>query len=819
MRVKRALRLTAEFAISITVLLLAANLFLGMWLTKNSRKTIKTLIGDRMLDIANSAADLIDGDVLRNIRAGDEGTAGWQKIYDTLKLFQDNIGLEYIYCANIDGNRQFSYCIDPDPNNNPGLYGQSIECTDALFNASLGIADVDKAPHIDAWGRFYSAYSPVFDSNGHVGGIVIVDFSADWYDALLSKQSHSIMIITTIELLIGLLLVAVSTGGLRKRLRVITSELSDVANNVEELTNELGSDGVLKNVESYSPDDMKALGNRIHNIKEQLEQYTSNLHSRAKRMIEALSDNYDGVFYVNLDTNEGICFQPNNRITNEISPGEHCSYRESVENFAKNHVVEKYREDYLNFMNPETIRKRLENEKVITFIYMADYSGEEIFETVRIAEVSQSEKEGCAVREVCIGFTAVDDDTRRILIQSDALSNALDAAENANKAKTSFLSNMSHEIRTPMNAIIGLNRIALKDPDISESTRSHLEKIGTSADHLLHMINEILDMSRIESGKIILKHEAFSLPVLLGQVNDIIGSQCKDKGLEWESRLTGKTGEFYMGDDLKIKEILINILGNAVKFTPEGGKVVFTVEGLRRYEGNTVFCFTIEDNGIGMSKEYLPKMFEPFSQEDYSLRSKYGSTGLGLSITKSIVEMMNGEIKVESEKNVGTKFTVIITLEDCKEKADGKTPVKNVTHIDLTGKRILVAEDVEINADILQMILEERGLKSDIAQNGVIALESFNNSAEGYYDAILMDMRMPEMDGLEATAAIRGLDRKDAKSIPIIALTANAFEEDVQKSLQSGLNAHLSKPVNPDILFETLEQLLVANTAEQDYNI
>ena len=181
--------------------------------------------------------------------------------------------------------------------------------------------------------------------------------------------------------------------------------------------------------------------------------------------------------------------------------------------------------------------------------------------------------------------------------------------------------------------------------------------------------------------------------------------------------------------------------------------------------------------------------------------------------------MMNGEIKVESEKNVGTKFTVILTLEDCKEKSDGNMPVKNVTHIDLTGKRILIAEDVEINADILQMILEERGVKTDVAQNGLIALESFKNSAEGYYDAILMDMRMPEMDGLEATVAIRGLDRNDAKSIPIIALTANAFEEDVQKSLQSGLNAHLSKPVNPDILFETLEQLLVANTTERDYNI
>ena len=807
MRVKRALRLTAEFAISITVLLLAANLFLGMWLTKASKKTIQTLIGDRMLDIANSAADLIDGDVLRNIRAGDEGTAGWQKIYDTLKLFQDNIGLEYIYCAKIDGERQFSYCIDPDPEN-PGTYGQPIECTAALFNASLGIADVDNVPHTDAWGRFYSAYSPVFDSNGHVGGVVVVDFSADWYDVQVSKQSHSVMLITTIELLIGLLLVIVSTGKLRKRLRGMTSELSEVARNIDELTNELDSNGVNKNAEVCAPDDMKALGNRIHNVKERLGQYTSSLHSRANRMIEALSGNYDGVFFVNLDTDEGICYQPNMRMTTEIFPGEHYSYMESVESFAKKHVVEKYRKDYMYFMHPETIRKRLENENVITFIYLADYDGEEIFETVRIAELPHSDNDGSSVNEVCIGFSTVDDDTRRILIQSNALSNALDAAEDANKAKTAFLSNMSHEIRTPMNAIIGLNRIALKDPDISASTRSHLEKIATSADHLLHMINEILDMSRIESGKVVLKHEAFSLPVVLAQINDIIGSQCKDKGLEWNSNLTGNVGEFYMGDELKIKEILINILGNAVKFTPEGGKVVFTVEGLRRYEGNTVFCFTIEDNGVGMSKEFLPKMFEPFSQEDYSLRSKYGSTGLGMSITKSIVEMMNGEIKVESEKNVGTKFTVILTLEECKEKEDGNGPAKNSVHIDLSGKRILVAEDVEINADILQMILEERGLKTDVAQNGLVVLESFSNSAEGYYDAILMDMRMPEMDGLEATAAIRKLDRTDAKNIPIIALTANAFEEDVQRSLQSGLNAHLSKPVNADILFETLEELI-----------
>ena len=528
--------------------------------------------------------------------------------------------------------------------------------------------------------------------------------------------------------------------------------------------------------------------------------------------------------------------------------------------------------------------------------------------------------------------------------QSQALSDALATAEEANRAKTAFLSNMSHEIRTPMNAIIGLDSIALNDPDISDKTRDYLEKIGASAGHLLHLINDILDMSRIESGRLTLKNEEFSFPELLRAINTMFSSQCSDKGLEYHCHIQGEVDDYYIGDNMKLRQVLINILGNAVKFTPEGGKVDFDVERTAKFDGKTTLRFTITDTGIGMSREYLPHIFDTFSQEDSSTTSKYGSSGLGLAITKNIVEIMNGNIEVESEKGKGSVFRVTVTLMDsgrkdigenvteihpedmavlivdddpvaCEhaklvlEKAgiaaeiagsgaeaiemvrlrnarmapynlilmDWKMPemdglettrrireivghesaiiiltayrwdeaqedavkvgvdsfiskplfaaavmeefqtamkrkgvkaMKEAKKADLTGRRVLLAEDVEVNAEIMTMVLQMRQMEADHAENGRIAVEKFAEHEPGYYDAILMDMRMPEMDGLEATQRIRAMDRPDAKTIPIIALTANAFDEDVQRSMQAGLNAHLSKPVEPDTLYETLENLI-----------
>ena len=526
--------------------------------------------------------------------------------------------------------------------------------------------------------------------------------------------------------------------------------------------------------------------------------------------------------------------------------------------------------------------------------------------------------------------------------QRESLSIALEEANQANKAKTAFLSNMSHEIRTPMNAIIGLDRIALNDPGISETTREHLEKIGLSAQHLLSIINDILDMSRIESGRMTVKNEEFSFAKLLAQVNTIISGQCRDKGIDYECHVKGAVDDYYIGDEMKLRHVMINILGNAVKFTPEGGSVTFVVETIARFNGRSTLRFAISDTGIGMSQDFLPRLFDAFSQEDSSRTNRYGSTGLGMAITKSIIELMNGTISVESEKHKGTTFMVTVTLIDCDRKSidedendmlphelcvlvidddpiacehaqlvlgqvgvncekalsgaeglqmakvrharrdpydlilvdwrmpdmDGvettrqiraavgsETPViiltsynwddiadeaksagvdtfvakplfaekvldefraafrkKNAKLVretaDLKGRRILLAEDVSVNAEIMIMVLSMREMEVDHAENGRIAVEKFEEHEEGYYDAILMDMRMPEMDGLEATRRIRAMSRADAKSIPIIALTANAFDEDVQHSMQAGLNAHLSKPVEPDVLFETLEGLL-----------
>ncbi len=526
--------------------------------------------------------------------------------------------------------------------------------------------------------------------------------------------------------------------------------------------------------------------------------------------------------------------------------------------------------------------------------------------------------------------------------RDQALSEALEAAVKANEAKTAFLSSMSHEIRTPMNAIIGLDSLALKKDNLDAETRGYLEKIGESARHLLGLINDILDMSRIESGRLILRKEDFSFRAMLEQINVMVMTQCSDKGLKYECKVIGGVSDYYIGDDMKLKQVLINILSNAIKFTDAPGTVFLTVERTAVFEDQSTIRFVIKDTGIGMDEEFLPKVFDTFAQEDSSRNNKYGSTGLGMAISKNIVEIMNGSISVKSEKGVGTEFTVIVTLKNSEHDSvqgnfinlndmrvlvvddeeiaaeharlvldeagiqadtclsgdealkmleirhtkqepynlvllDWKMPdmdgievakkmralyssettiiiltsfnwdeiLDEALHIgvdgflakplfasnvigeferiarknnmsifrekqraDLTGRHILLAEDVLINAEIMKEVIKAKGAIIEHAENGRIALEMFDKSEPYHYSAVLMDVRMPEMDGLEAASRIRGLEREDAKNVPIIAMTANAFDEDVQRSLQVGMNAHLSKPVEPERLYVTLEELV-----------
>jgi len=397
----------------------------------------------------------------------------------------------------------------------------------------------------------------------------------------------------------------------------------------------------------------------------------------------------------------------------------------------------------------------------------------------------------------------------------EELQTALAAAEYANRAKTTFLSNMSHEIRTPMNAIIGLNNIAANDPTVSEKVKGYLGKIGTAAQHLLEIINDILDMSRINSGRMVIKNEEFSFRRALEQVNNIFCEQCREKGLTYECRNLGKIDDYYIGDVVRLKQVMINILGNAVKFTPPGGKVSLVVEEGPRSDGMAVLKLVFTDNGIGMSKDFLPHIFDAFSQEDSTAANQYGSTGLGMPITKSILELMKGSIAVTSEKGKGTTFEVIVPLgESAKHDDEPQDGVQtagagpDAKTENLKGLRVLLAEDVAINAEIMTMLLGSHGMEVDLAENGRQAVDMFAEHGSGYYAAILMDIRMPVMDGLEAARTIRGMAREDAGKIPIIALTANAFDEDIRRSEQAGMNAHLSKPVEADILLETLGRML-----------
>ena len=652
---------------------------------------------------------------------------------------------------------------------------------------------------------------------------------------------------------------------------------------------------------------------------------------------QTLARDYTDMFYVNCDTEEFVEYRKGAKggALSEENRGWHF-FSDCIAEISKS-VHADDREAFRQAMTRKTLMQALNLKDTFIMTYRQVANGNPIYVSMKVSRMENDE------RFIVIGIMDIDAEVRDSVAKREALAEALAAAEAANKARNSLLSNMSHEIRTPMNAIIGFNTLALKKDDLDVTTREYLEKTGESARHLLNLINDILDMSRVESGHVALREEEFSLSAMLEQVEARFASQCADKGLTFECRTTNHTADSFIGDEMRLREVLDNILSNAVKFTDAPGSVTLTVEQTAEFENQSTFRFCIRDTGIGIDEEFIPKMFEAFSQKDSSHKNRYGGTGLGMAITKRIVEIMNGSISVESAKGIGTAFTVTLTLRACDhqgvtreneidpsalhvlvvddeliETEHAKTVLEEIgiktdtctsgqealrmmdmqharhtpyslvlmdwsmpgmsgletsaeirkrygdetaivvltaynwddiqeeahrvgvdnfltkplsaarfleeiervarrgnltasqekKRADLAGRRILLAEDMEVNAEIIMDVLELENIEADHAKNGRIAVEMFEDSACGEYAAILMDVRMPEMDGLEATEAIRAMSREDAKRVPIVALTANAFDEDVQRSLQAGMNAHLSKPVETDYLIRVLGELV-----------
>ena len=388
---------------------------------------------------------------------------------------------------------------------------------------------------------------------------------------------------------------------------------------------------------------------------------------------------------------------------------------------------------------------------------------------------------------------------------------ALQTAENANKAKTDFLSNMSHDIRTPMNAIIGMTSLIRHDAGNKAKVIEYADKIDISSQHLLGIINDVLDMSKIEAGKTVFKYTDFSILDFITELNAIFHSQIDEKNQTLTIIKENIRHEWVNGDQVHLMQIFSNLVSNAVKYTQEGGKIQFLVEECETKSSvYAKYRFLVSDNGMGMSADFKDTIFDAFTRAESSMTNKIQGTGLGMAITKNLVEAMGGTIDVESELSQGSCFEVLIDLRIAEdrfvssaEQVEKDEPAGNV----LKGMRFLCAEDNELNAEILMELLKIEGAECTICENGKRVLEAFEQSVPGDYDMILMDVQMPVMNGYEATKAIRRSSHELAKTIPIIAMTANAFSEDIQHSLAAGMNAHVSKPVEMKVLEKTIRSI------------
>lgn len=405
----------------------------------------------------------------------------------------------------------------------------------------------------------------------------------------------------------------------------------------------------------------------------------------------------------------------------------------------------------------------------------------------------------------------MEESNKKLKKAKDITTEALQTAENANKAKTDFLSNMSHDIRTPMNAIIGMTSLIRHDAGNKAKVIEYADKIDISSQHLLGIINNVLDMSKIEAGKTVFKYTDFSILDFITELNTIFHSQIDEKNQTLTIIKENIRHEWVNGDQVHLMQIFSNLVSNAVKYTQEGGKIQFLVEECETKSSvYAKYRFLVSDNGMGMSADFKDTIFDAFTRAESSMTNKIQGTGLGMAITKNLVEAMGGTIDVESELSQGSCFEVLIDLRIAEdrfvssaERVEKDEPAGNV----LKGMRFLCAEDNELNAEILMELLKIEGAECTICENGKRVLEAFEQSAPGDYDMILMDVQMPVMNGYEATKAIRRSSHELAKTIPIIAMTANAFSEDIQHSLAAGMNAHVSKPIEMKVLEKTIRSI------------
>ena len=555
------------------------------------------------------------------------------------------------------------------------------------------------------------------------------------------------------------------------------------------------------------------------------------LPSIQKVVLDALLREYEVAFMLDLQNDTYEIFKLTGRFSKYISRYLKSHFSSTMLEIADSCLYSYDYDFFIGAVSLENLRMRMEGDESCSFVFRAITSrGPEYFR-MRADDGSKA----------FAGVSCIQDEMSREMQQRKLFEGALDRARSADSAKSTFLTNMSHDIRTPMNAIIGFTNIAATHLDDKEKVKDALDKIRTSSDHLMRLINDVLDMSRIESGRLAIKEKKNSLTEIAGGIEKILQPQIQSKKLTFAVDMDSVTAPDVYCDETRITQLLLNLLGNSVKYTEPGGKVTLSIRQkkngkARRYN---LYEFVIEDNGIGISRAFLSHIFEPFERESSRLENNTYGSGLGMSIAKGIVDMMGGSISVESEVNVGTRFTVILEFRPVNPgAADERTEEDEMTAPALSypgsgdedmaifrnradsngaetgdagwieGRRLLLVEDNALNREIAEEMLQEDGFKVETAENGKQALLKITGADPWYYSAVLMDIQMPVMDGYEATEKIRMLPDKSRAQIPVIAMTANAFNEDRSRAAECGMDAYITKPVDVLTLRYVLRRVL-----------
>lgn len=526
------------------------------------------------------------------------------------------------------------------------------------------------------------------------------------------------------------------------------------------------------------------------------------------RIVESLSSEYYALYIVNLDDDTIAPHMYRHDVVNAniIPSAEGESYSEWLKRYVDNFVSEADRLKVLVLLGIESLKEMLaESAGDFSISCRRDFGEGERYIELRVARMSEGKD------EIVIAARNINEEVKSQILQKNAIQNALVLAEHASDAKTTFLTNISHDFRTPLNSIMGFTDIALNHLEDDEKVEFCLNKIMMSSEHLLGLINEVLDVSRIESGSMVLDEESLDLRELLDEVQSVFQAQAIENGIILNLDTSKLTHLVVMGDELRIRQILVNIIGNAIKYTPKNGSVsVIASEQAKLTKGAVMFKIVVKDTGIGMSEDFLKRVFEPFEREEIKDSVAEG-TGLGMTITKNLVDLMGGTISVTSKKGEGSEFSVLLPLKiDTDEHIDSVTKYDDelIAKHRFDGKTILVVDDDDLSREMVSEILKDRGAAVEQASNGEEAVEAVKNSEEGHFDAIIMDMRMPKMPGDVATRKIRLLPREDTVTMPIIAATADAYEEGYRRAFEAGMTVHITKPIRSKKLIATLGELI-----------